>query len=431
MNMARIQSNEELFIETGFAMAEYFIRTAKYKESEKILIKLLTTKFVFIDRVLECKIIGNVGKIYKLTNNTKAKIMFDKQLEIAMQINHNDLYCEAMNNLSSYFISIGEYENGYQAAKKSLAITVKTGNDLLMREVVYIITQYAFHINDFSLAEKHLSEISSQRNLQYAKPQFAKYLAHSGYAKCKLGDFDAGIALMQKGLAIVRLIDDYRTENLICTFIAMAYHSKNEFKKAAFFFHKAAKINIKTGNIEPLFANYCNLVNCYNQLGNNQKALEFLRKQKKIAQISSNRLQIAISYRAIAAHAFFTGNYTLAIKNFLFEKKLLRNTDAEFTKALCLSNLGLVYLTTESYIEAKAYYEKAIKKLKAIKNTRFQAAAYLDLAKIAKATGKVKKLREYVRLAKEKAEIVGDMEIVRMAEEVLQSAEKDGRSAFE
>lgn len=421
MNLVKNSDDVNLKIEAGIALADYFIKTSKYKRSEKLLIDILKLSQTNKLKSFEGNIVGKIGVIYKFTNNPQSKAMFNKQVEIAIEIDDKTLYCDAMNNLSNYYITSGEYQNASLSAKKSLSVATKNNNLYAINRACINLAQYALDNNDYKMAEKYLTINLNAISLYDIPPLYAIHTAYWGYTKCRQGDFKTGLAHLEKGLALTKQIGDLYNESLVSTLIGLAYYSTIDSQKAIFYFNKAVKLNIKMSNQEQQIVVYGFLVNCYNRLKQFPRALEFAIKQYEIIKLTGNQVLLASAHENIGFCAFCTNEFELAIENLQLQLKILKNTTSDLFKALCLCNIGLIFLKTNDYLNAKTYFIKAVKILEPLDNYRFLIRVYLDLANIVKATGNVKKLNEYINIVKEKAGIVGDFEIIEMADELLKS----------
>ena len=81
--------------------------------------------------------------------------------------------------------------------------------------------------------------------------------------------------------------------------------------------------------------------------------------------------------------------FDTALKYYQLQFKVLKPTDADLHKVLALGNIGTIHLRNQNYQLAQSCFKKAEKKLIPLAGNQYLGLIYLDLAKIAKATGKL------------------------------------------
>jgi len=367
---------------------------------KKLLYKILAISKSNGLKNLECSIIGEIGSVYQSENNPLAKDMFNKQLKMAIEQDDKPLYCLAMNYLSNYYYFNGEYEKGYQSALKSLAIATKCNNDVAVFNANSHIAQYGIFTHNFNISEEALN-----KNIEFSERKKLKsFLAHTlsklGYIKCRQKSFSVGIVLLEKGLALSKHIGDRFNESKSYSLLGQSFIIKHDYKKAAFYLNKAVKIIKVIDNNELLITAYGNLITCYNELCQFNKAFNYACKKYEAVKHTRNKLQIALALGKIGSCAFNTYKFANALKYYFLQLEILKKTDAVFHKALALSNIGHVYLEYKDYAQAKSYYIKAEKFFLALHNQRYLDMLYIQLTEVCKQAGEIKDFEKYAILCK-------------------------------
>lgn len=425
LTLARVLDSKQLILQAKIALSDYFLITTQYNKCKKILSMALALSQKNNKKKIECNILGKLGSLYKLTNDMHTKIFFDQQLAIALEIDDKEFYCEAMNNLSSFYLKAGDYKKALQSAQKSLNIAKKYEFHKAVFEANCNLAEYALSSNDFILAEEYSAANSKCKSNQQYNSLDVRNIIRQGFIKCRLNNNSDGVSFIEKGLSLAKLQNDLFLESFSYNNLGQICLFNKDFKKAVYYFKKAILINNKIGNNEQQIAVYGNLVICYNELKQAEKALAIARKKYEFVKLTRNKLQLALAVGAIGSCAFCAKKHKIALDNFLIQLKLLKGTNAELHKALALANVGLLYLDMQDHNNAKFFYKKAEKKILALNDNQnssmYLSWIYLDLAIIAKTINNPRDLKRYATLAKEKATSTGDLDIIQRAEELLNS----------
>jgi len=407
-------------IDAEIAIAGFFLITSQYSKCEKALNSALGLSRSLQLKRLEGNILGKLGYLYKISNDQRASIVANLQLEIAIAEDDKELYCKSLYLISTIYFATGFYEKGFSYAQKSLNIAQKYDYPQAVFVANYIIAEYALLTGKYALGEEHLlSNIKSTINHKDYSPADVKNLTRLGLIKCRLKEFKTGLDILEKCLYLAKKRGDRFTESVVFNHIGQVFLLKPDLKKAAFYFNKAVKINEQIGNQEEQLVIYGYLSSCYSGMKQGKKALGYANKKLNEVKKTKNRIQIASAYGSIGSVAIVNSDYEAAMKYYQLQLKVLKPTDADLHKVLALVNIGTIHLHNQHYTLALSYFKKAEKKLIPLDDNQYLGLIYLDLAKIAKATGNVKKLNEYVKLVKEKTGILGDNFIVKQAEELL------------
>lgn len=420
LKAAELSASDRLKFDAELALSGFFLITSQYRKCEKSLNNALRLSRDLKLSKVEGDILGHLGSLYKITNDPRASTVADYLLEMAINADDKELYCQYFNLISTIHFAAGFYEKGFSCAQKSLTLAQKYNYPQAVFEANYNIAEYGLRVDKFALAEEHLlaNQKESFKPDNYSSDD-VKNLIRLGLIKCRLNDLKAGLDILEKSLYLAKKRDDRFSESLALNHLGQVFLHKLDFKKAAFYFNKAAKINELIGNKEQQLVIYGCLSTCYSEMKQGKKALMYAHKKLDEVKNTKNRIQIASAYGSIGSAAVANQEFDTALKYYQLQFKVLKPTDADLHKVLALGNIGTIHLRNQNYQLAQSCFKKAEKKLIPLEGNQYLGLIYLDLAKIAKATGKVKKLKEYLRLAKEKAEIAGDMGIVRMAEEVI------------
>lgn len=422
LTMANASGNDLLMIKSKIALADYFLLTSQYSKCDRILNNALKQCHESRDKKSEGRILSKLGQLYKATSDSRAAIITDQLLEVALTEDDKELFCEAMNLMSTINFADGFYEKGLASAYKSLNMAQKYNLPLAAFEANFNIAEYGLRADKPALAEKHLLlNMHATLSHENYSPADVKNQVRLGLIKTWLNDAENGLKLIEKCLSLSKIRGDHFSESLSYNYLAQVYLHLLNYKKAVFYFSKAAKINEQLGSKEQQIATFSGLAHCYGVLNQTKKALYYSYKKLKAIKFSKNRVHVASAYGQIAAATAKNKEYDKALQYFHMQLKILKPTDADMHKFFALANIGNILLFNKDYKQAESYFKKAEKKLIACKQHKDLDRIYYDLARIAKATGRIKKMQEYIRLAKEIAEKNGNGELIKQAEELLKT----------
>jgi len=422
LKMANASGNGLLMIKAKIAIADYFLLTSQYNRCESILHNALKQCHEIRDKKGEGRIISKLGQLYKVTSDPRAAKITDQLLEMALAEDDKELFCEAMNLISTINFADGFYEKGLASAYKSLNMAQKYNLPLAAFEANFNIAEYGLRADKPALAEKHLlMNMNATLSHENYSPADVKNQVRLGLIKTWLNDAKNGLKLIEKCLSFSKIRGDRFSESLSYNYLAQVYLHLLNYKKAVFYFSKAAKINEQLGSKEQQIATFSGLSYCHGAINQTKKALYYSNKKLEAIRFSKNRVHVASAYGQIAAATAKNREYDKALQYFHMQLKILKPTDAEMHKFFALANIGNILLYNNDYKQAQSYFKKAEKKLIACKRNQELDRIYYDLARIAKATGKIKKMQEYIKLTKEKAEKNGNGDLIKQAEELLKT----------
>jgi len=420
LKLAKSSGNCQLIVTAQIALASYYLITSQYGKCEKALQHAL--KLSSDNGIKESKgeILYKLGQLYKIISDSRASTITDQLLEIALNDDNKELFCKSMNLLTTIYFADGFYKKGLSCAYKSLNLANKYNFQQAIFEANYNIAEYGLRTEKYILAEKHLLlNVKSALNLDNYNPDDLKNQIRLGLIRYHLNQIKNGVQLIEKCLSLSQKRGDYYSESLSYCYLAQVYMQIHEDKKAIFYFKKAAKINEQLGGREQQIATFSCLAHCYGQIKQTKKAIFYSNKKLEAVKHTKNRVHIASAYGQIASAMVNANELDIAVNYYLLQLKILKPTDADIYKIYALANIATIMLHKQDYRQAYSYFKKAEKKLIALNRNLDLDRIYYDLARVAKATGKIKKMQEYIRKAKEKAEITGDSNLIDQAEELL------------
>jgi len=424
LKMAKSSDNSQLIVTAQIALANYYLITSQYGKCEKALQHALKLSCDIGIKESKGEILYKLGQLYKIISDSRASTITDQLLEIALEDDNKELFCKSMNLMTTIYFADGFYEKGLSCAFKSLNLAGKYNFQQAVFEANYNIAEYGLRTDKFVLAEKHLLlNVKSALNLENYNQDNLKNQIRLGLIRCHLNQIKNGVQLIEKCLSLSQKRGDYYSESLSYNYLAQAYMHTHEDKKAIFYFNKAAKINEQLGSREQQIATFSGLAHCYGKIKQTKKAIFYSHKKLEAVKHTKNRVHIASAYGQIASAVVNDNELDTAIKYYQLQLKILKPTDADIHKFYALANIATILLHNQDYRQAYSYFKKAEKKLIALNRNQDLDRIYYDLARITKATGRFKKMREYIRLAKEKAEIMGNANLIEQADALLKDVE--------
>ncbi|MBN2834081.1 MAG: hypothetical protein JXR48_03855 [Candidatus Delongbacteria bacterium] len=411
--LASESKNIHILLEVDLYLTSYYLNTSQYNKCEILIDEDLKICKAENLKLYEGKFLILKGSLYKLMFNPYTRAVADQILEISISIDDKELYCDAMNLISSVYLSSGYYEKSNSWLQKAYYIAKSEKLSKVQFDVNFLFGELGLRTDNYRLADSHLSEnLNEEISFENYNSNDIKNLIRLGLVKCKNREFNEGMDLLLKSLYLSKKRNDKYSESSSNNHLGQVFLNLLNFKKAAFYFNKAVKINQIIKNKEEQIIVLGCLSTCYGEMKQLKKAKQFaLWKLKEVIE-TKNRIQIASAYGAIASVLQSENNLNKAEEFYNLQLKTLKPTDAELHKILALGNLGIIYLLKREFKKAKNYFKKAEKILLPLNNSFYLAMVYLDLMKIEEHYNNISKIEEYKKLAYDHAILSDNFQVL-------------------
>ncbi len=154
----------------------------------------------------------------------------------------------------------------------------------------------------------------------------------------------------------------------------------------------AASRKLKLRSSEGL--HLCNLGSAYSDLGDYQKAIDYLKKARPIFVEIEDRENEGVTVNYLGNSYYSLGEYQEAIKYHERALKISQEIEDKSGEGNALGSLGNHYKDLENYPQAIEYYERALKISREIKDPRLEGRALLNLGIVYMSLGKTQKAIE-------------------------------------
>ncbi len=336
--------------------------------------------------------------------------IFEKRIEIAKELDDGELISLSYIGMANYYtfrgknnLAVKNTENAFKAARRTEQIELMVqsactlciaynaiGEQLKTREIVPEV---------ISLIER------KKRSLDFFSYPILPYsilASFCGLAMAKLGDFENGEVVLQKGLDNARKKDDPIGLASMQSTFGMFFMPKADFKSAIKHFEPAIKLaeKIKFVWLEALCwccLGYLNVI-----AGNTKMGKRYAQKGLTLHLESGIEMNLTYSYYASGMAYFETGDFEIAL-NFL-EKALTiaqKNNEKE-NQGRILFEIGSAMnkIDPEVTTEAEEYIFKGIKILEELKLKPFFAQGYFTLGDFYFNNNEIEKAVKNLKIAK-------------------------------
>jgi len=228
-----------------------------------------------------------------------------------------------------------------------------------------------YEVSSFNVAQSHFMKAHEIYASHKYEPGTGKSLAGLGIVCLKTGQYEQGIDLFNRALAIFDKggIQLYRGSCL--GNLGNCYVHLGQYERAVDLFTLAIEAHRHVGNDAAVGTNFGNLGNCYTSMGDHEKALElYNRSLEAHKNIGSPRAENIVLLN-IASTWSHMGQQEQAVEHLTQVIATSRALGDKGHEGIGLGNLGDIYASLERYDEAEQAWITAI----AILNECIPAAA--------------------------------------------------------
>ncbi|MEO1051717.1 MAG: tetratricopeptide repeat protein [Bacteroidota bacterium] len=193
-------------------------------------------------------------------------------------------------------------------------------------------------------------------------------------------DLDSSLIYGQKGYQLFKNLDDPKGFSQAATSIAVAYHYKNQWDSAEYYYREALSIRTASGDTAKMASSLNNLGVMFMDHEDYDKATSYYIEAMKLREASKDSAGVAITQFNLGLIFKKQGNYDKAIRYYMEANEYFESSGRLGNVEIILLNLGSIYNTMGDF-ELGVKYNTALRKLAEERSsTRNLAKSYVNLA---------------------------------------------------
>ncbi len=242
----------------------------------------------------------------------KAGAYFDSARVIKSELGDLSGTADALNNIASVYLSIGDKANSLRFAEEALQQRRELGDSAqVLQSLLMIIPAFARDVSD-STAQQWLDEANQLSRVQ-AEPQLAERLAYCRGVITELnGRLDSALIQYSQALVVATESRNSRLALALLQNIAALESSMGRYSEAAAHYVAAQELATTTRNRAAQATIYHNLGSLHQRLGDLEVASDYYRRALEIRRQLDMRIQSAETLGNLAELYLTTGEYTTA-----------------------------------------------------------------------------------------------------------------------
>ena len=224
-----------------------------------------------------------------------------------------------------------------------------------------------------------------------------------GWCYWSLGNYDAGLEILEEAQKISRSVKDKPLEARIYNNFGYIYRDRGELASALNYFEKALAINEKLGDDVAQSVNLSSIAYINYDLGDYENALEFALRCLPIFEKAKDSHRLAALHHILGNIYFKQEQYEEALR--YFRKNLQDSEYDTVINIMAINGVGKVYYKTHQFDEAYKYLSEALTQSLSINNVEVQISCHYYLGRLYMDDGNYRKsqasLTESLELAEQ------------------------------
>ncbi len=223
-----------------------------------------------------------------------------------------------------------------------------------------------------------------------------------GWCYWSLGNYDAGIDILQKAIAVAHTVGNKPLEARIYNNFGYIYRDRGELASSLNYFEKALAINEKLGDEVAQSVNLSSIAYLNYDLGDYENALEFALRCLPIFERAKDTHRLAALHHILGNIYFKQEQYDEALR--YFRKNLQESEFDTVINIMGINGVGKVYYKTRRFEEAYKYLSDALAQSLTINNVEVQISCHYYLGRIYMDEGNYRKAQASLSQSLELAE---------------------------
>jgi len=253
----------------------------------------------------------------------------------------------------------------------------------------------------------------SKESIALAKStNYQKGLAHGlkslAFCLVRVAKNDEAVPLLNEALSLFELLHDLEGQAVANGLLAITQRNGGDLIASLELSFKALELSHKIGFRENEGSDLYFIGVTYKQLGNFEKALDYLYQSLCIFREDGNLLFQSYPINVIGSIYFETADYTKALEYFEEGLSIRQASLDKLGEAGSLDNLGFTHFKLGNYEQAISYCQQSLVIAESTQDERTQSNALLHLAEIYKQTGDIEKATKFSNGSLELKKAIGD-----------------------
>ena len=216
------------------------------------------------------------------------------------------------------------------------------------------------------------------------------------------GDYDEGMAELNKAYSIARQIKDKRLEARVLNNFGNIYRETGDFARALNYFEEALVINESLGDEVASSVNLTSIAQLLYDLNDFDSALDYALRCMPIFEKAHDTNRVTTIYNVLGNIYFKREEYEEARS--YFEKNLEKTEHGSSASLIALSGMGKVYYRLNDFVNARKCLEDALREAIEQDNAEVQIICNYYLGRMQMDEGDYRQALTYLNFAFEMAE---------------------------
>jgi tetratricopeptide (TPR) repeat protein len=345
----------------------------------------------------------------------------DSKLDSLKQVLNQELNDSTELRVLAQIINLipnSQLEENLEFINRQNDLAKSSGNKKAEASANHNYGNYENWSNNFRLAIEYFEKEIALSEIIGFEEGMANAYHGMGQSYQGLYDFSKSIDHYLKAAELYKKIGENRKLAICYNGVATIFEDQNLFRKSAEYLELARKIFSDIGYEFGLAATSINLGNTYSQLGNREKALEGYLAGLEWGFKLDNQYVIATCYLNMGTiYDDDFEDYPTALEYYIKSLGLFRELGIRPSEAICLGNIGSLYVKTGKFIEARQYLLKALILAEKIQSQIARRLALEGYYKLYSELGDFQKALEYhKRYSQTKDSIISESNLGKVNE---------------
>ncbi len=346
--------------------------------------------FVSVTMLLPIKLVAD--KLDSLEMLLKSEVRDSNYIEVQLQVSRLYHYQEKHGDRCLQ-LATAAVKNAMDVDNTFLYAKALDNLGLLYRYHQYYAQAFPLHKKAFDLTEG--VDIPPLNKMIFAN--------NTGVAARHNGNFAVAVEYYLKALAIAEREDDQKNQEIACNGLGIAIMNiSGREDEALAYFDRALQIAISSGNKLGQAMNYLSIGSYYDEIGQHNRAREYLYKLERLNEEMGDRNGMAITFEAIG-NSFLLENKNLPLAKTYFERSLeiYEQLDNQLGQARLYCSVGNILQQNGQFSAALTAYLQAFEVGNRLENySMIQSSAAL-ISALYETQGDAKSTLAYYRIAQQ------------------------------
>ena len=342
-----------------FKCSEFRAALALWEESLALFrTEAVRTRFFQDSRQGEANALDNLGSVYvSLGEYGRAIDFLQQSLDIDRAIGNRQGEAISLGNLGNAYVALGEYGRAIDFYQQSLNIDRAIGNR--QGEVTSLGNLGNAYLK-FSEYDRAIDFLQQHRDIARAighRQGEVNALGNLGSTYNALGEYGRAIDFHHQSLDVARAIGDRQGEASALGRLGLVHHNLGEYRRAIDFHQQSLDIDRAIGHRQGEASSLGNLGTAYRKLGEYGRAIDFHQQSLDIARAIGARQGEANALGNLGTAYYSLGEYGRTIDFLQQWLDIARAIGDRQGESNSLHNLGVAFRNLDDLITAEHHFQ--------------------------------------------------------------------------